>query len=68
MGGGSSPSVPKAKQPTPPPAPVPPVMAEDPDVQSGVEAVRRRLRGKSGRAGTLLTSETAAGGKTRLGE
>lgn len=67
MGGGSSPSVPKAKQPTPPPAPVPPVTAEDPDVQAGVEAVRRRLRGKNGRAGTLLTSDSGVG-KTKLGE
>ena len=67
MGGSSSPSVPKAKPIAPPPPAVAPVTSEDPDVKAGAEAVRRRLRNKDGRQGTLLTSDNG-GGKTRLGD
>ena len=65
--GGGSPSVPKPVKPAPPPPPIPPVTAEDPDVKAGAEAVRRRLRGKDGRQGTLLSGDVV-GGKTQLGQ
>jgi hypothetical protein len=43
------------------------VTAEDPDVKASAEAVRRRLRGKDGRQGTLLSGDVV-GGKTQLGQ
>lgn len=50
----------------------PTVRTEDPNVQAEAQAVRRRLRAKAGRMGTLLaldnTTQSANGLKTKLGE